>query len=125
MLPHKSQLGWLQSSEDDEDAKKLIRDIRSLKKRCQLLEAETDALGATNSELQTVVSDRDDQLERQRYTIQALEATIHDQSSDIRTALQLVSPQARTTCIHTLFGYSIYVWYNSFSKQYSQHGQPF
>ena len=80
----------MQASEDDEDAKKLIRDIRGLKKRCQLLEAETDALSVTNCELQTAVSDRDEQLERQKQVIGTLEATIHDQSSDIRTALQLV-----------------------------------
>ena len=80
----------MQVSEDDEDAKKLIRDIRSLKKRCQLLEVETDALSVTNCELQTAVSDRDEQLDRQKQVIGTLEATIHDQSSDIRTALQLV-----------------------------------
>lgn len=82
----------LQVSEDEEDAKRLIRDIRGLKKRCQLLEAETDALCATNTELQTAVSDRDQRLHQQQQVIDNLEATINDQSSDIRTALQLVCP---------------------------------
>ena len=80
----------MQLSEEDEDAKRLIQDIKGLKHRCQALEAETDSMGVTNCELQTALTDREQQLHRQRQVIADLEATISAQSSDIRTALQLV-----------------------------------
>jgi len=76
---------------DDEDAKRLIKDIRGLKQRCQSLEAQADSLGVANCELQSALADREEQLQRQRRVIADLEATISAQSSDIRTALQLVS----------------------------------
>jgi predicted nucleic acid-binding Zn-ribbon protein len=82
----------LQALEEDEDAKRLIKDIRGLKHRCQTLEAQADSLGLTNCELQTALADREEQLQRQAHVIADLEATITAQSSDIRTALQLVSP---------------------------------
>ncbi|DBB10537.1 TPA: hypothetical protein ACH3X3_002074 [Trebouxia sp. C0006] len=78
--------------EEDEDAKRLIKDIRGLKSRCQALEAQADSLGVTNCELQTALTDREEQLQLQAHVIADLEATITAQSSDIRTALQLVSP---------------------------------
>lgn len=83
----------LQVSEEDEDAKQLIKDIRGLKHRCQALEAQADSLGVTNCELQTALAGKEEQLQRQARVIADLEATITAQSSDIRTALQLVSPQ--------------------------------
>ena len=82
----------MQASEEDEDAKRLIKDIRGLKHRCQALEAQADFLGVAKCELQTVLADREEQLQRQAHVIADLEATITAQSSDIRTALQLVSP---------------------------------
>lgn len=81
----------LQASEEDEDAKRLIQDIRGLKHRCQALEAQADSMGLTNCELQTALADREKQLQRQTHVIADLQATIAAQSSDIRTALQLVS----------------------------------
>ena len=86
----------MQTSEEDEDedAKRLIKDIRGLKHRCQALEAEADSLGVTNCELQTALADKEQQLQQQRGIIVDLEATINAQSSDIRTALQLVRPQS-------------------------------
>ena len=81
----------LQASDEDEDAKRLIKDIRGLKHRCQALEAQADSVGVTNCELQTALADREKQLQRQTHVIADLQATIAAQSSDIRTALQLVS----------------------------------
>ncbi|KAL0025296.1 hypothetical protein WJX79_002772 [Trebouxia sp. C0005] len=78
-------------SEEDEDAKQLIKDIRGLKHRCQALEAQADSLGVTNCELQTALAGKEEQLQRQARVIADLEATITAQSSDIRTALQLVT----------------------------------
>ncbi|DBA86452.1 TPA: hypothetical protein ACH3X2_005436 [Trebouxia sp. C0005] len=75
----------------DEDAKQLIKDIRGLKHRCQALEAQADSLGVTNCELQTALAGKEEQLQRQARVIADLEATITAQSSDIRTALQLVT----------------------------------
>ena len=83
---------WLQALEEDEDAKRLIKDIRGLTSHCQALEAQADSLGVTNCELQTALTDREEQLQLQAHVIADLEATITAQSSDIRTALQLVSP---------------------------------
>ena len=80
----------MQGSEEDEDAKRLIKDIKGLKHRCQALEAQADSLGVTKCELQTALADKDHQLQQHRGIIADLEATIHAQSSDIRTALQLV-----------------------------------
>ncbi|KAL3162091.1 hypothetical protein ABBQ38_009157 [Trebouxia sp. C0009 RCD-2024] len=80
-----------EASEEDEDAKRLIKDIRGLKHRCQSLEAQADALGVTNCELQASLHEREDQVQRQQHVIADLEATINAQSSDIRTALQLVT----------------------------------
>ena len=77
-------------SEEDEDAKRLIKDIRGLKHRCQSLEAQADALGVTNCELQTALADREEQVQRLQHVIADLQETINAQSSDIRTALQLV-----------------------------------
>ena len=67
----------------------MIKDIRGLKHRCQNLEAQADALGVTNCELQTALAEREEQLQQQQNVITDLEATINAQSSDIRTALQL------------------------------------
>lgn len=61
-----------------------------MKHRCQNLEAQADALGVTNCELQTALAERGEQLQQQQNVIADLEATISAQSSDIRTALQLV-----------------------------------
>lgn len=80
-----------EASEEDEDAKRLIKDIRGLKHRCQSLEAQADALGVTNCELHTALLEREDQVQRLQHVIADLEGTINAQSSDIRTALQLVT----------------------------------
>ena len=75
---------------EDEDAKRLIKDIKGIKHRCRTLEAQADSLRVTNCELQTALAEREEQLQRQLHVIADLEATINAQSSDIRTALQLV-----------------------------------
>ena len=59
----------------------------------QSLEAEADSMGETNCELQTALAYKEQQLQQQRGIIVDLEATINAQSSDIRTALQLVRAQ--------------------------------
>lgn len=76
----------------------MIQDIRGLKHRCQSLEAQADSLGVTNCELQMALTQREEQLQRQRHVIADLEATINAQSSDIRTALQLVSAALLHCC---------------------------